>query len=433
MTYKNILYNSTYSWNPGDEFILMGVQNILKPFFPNQIPLIYNRNPDIRQSYIPKELKTMKYPLQLSKKLEEKLNILNIGFFDNSVKFDTDLSFVDLAVFAGTPENFSPRCTNLYEHIIKNKIPTLMLGIGDKMDGEPMPFMKEVIEKSNLITVRSKTILNYPWTKIRQTYYLPCPALLSVPFGEEKIISKVKNIGLCMGVSLKNTVVHTEINQETFDYISDIYPKLIKKYQDKYNFSIICHYIDELPIAHQLFDKYNIPILYSFRSTEYIEIYKKFDLVISSRVHGCGISSSLNIPNICVAHDIRSDTCEGFLSEFINCNMSFSKVEKIFNNLIQNIKQKNKALKEHKLSTFKSYQELIKSNLNLDKVEYNTNHYYPYPECPRKLSSISQIEKFSFPRNFYLFKKTRSHTGRIRIYIMGIKVFSFNRQNKHKK
>ena len=111
---KNVIYSTTRQWNPGDEFILMGVINILNEVIGEHNPIIYNRNPDIRpeigQVYLRK--KDNKYSGLVRN------DYIRMGFLDNSIKFDTDCSFADLAVFAGTPEWWDMRCENFYQHII---------------------------------------------------------------------------------------------------------------------------------------------------------------------------------------------------------------------------------------------------------------------------------------------------------------------------
>ena len=112
---------------------------------------------------------------------------------------------------------------------------------------------------------------------------------------------------------------------KTYQYQIKLYRHLLKKYKGTYNFLIICTYIDELPLAQKIFKKYNIPVYYAYDAKDYEEIYRQADLVISHRVHGCGISSSLGIPSICISHDERGETARGFLSEFITHNTPIEK------------------------------------------------------------------------------------------------------------
>ena len=315
----NIVFNATRQWNCGDEFILFGVMNIFNSVGIKYNPIIYNRNPDIRPVCGITGYRNFQLPLDYNRKHKLKYldAYLRLGFHDNSIKFNTDCSFVQMAVIAGSPENTGWRNINFFEHILKNKLPLIALGIGF-WDDCVSEYEKEIYKNSLICTVRDKKLLKYKFLQDINAIYLPCPAFLSAPLGSEKNISNVKNIGLNMGAKFKDCVLSGCIKDKTFEFCVEYYSKLIENYSDKYNFSIVCHYIDELPIIHKIFAKYNIPILYSFDAKDYFSIYSKFDFCISSRVHACGISSSLGIPNINIAHDERATTTEGFLSTIIS-------------------------------------------------------------------------------------------------------------------
>ena len=120
---KNIVYNTTRQWNPGDEFIFQGVRRVIETKFGPSNAIIYNRNPDVRPESFELALRGDKDVMNGERGDIEAY--LRYGFHDNSVKPDGDFSFVDLAVFAGTPEWTTRRCYNFFEHIVKNSTPTL--------------------------------------------------------------------------------------------------------------------------------------------------------------------------------------------------------------------------------------------------------------------------------------------------------------------
>lgn len=342
---KNILFNTTRQWNCGDEFILFGVRNILNQLIKNYNSIIYNRNPDIRAQRQGIKILSVK---KEHPKLEA---IFNIGFKDNSLKYNTDCSFIDLAVFAGSPENFGNRNNNFYYHVKKNNIPTIYLGAGGYPSKKNL--QKDIFLKSLFVSVRDKKLLEDPLYKQINAKYLPCPALLSA--SREKQIKEVKNIALVFGVPLKYCVQHNCISQATFDFICKLYKKLIQDFSDKYKFSIVCHYIDEMPLAHKLFDREKTEIFYSYDAKEYESIYSKFDFVISSRVHGCGMASSLGIPNINISHDFRSTTCDGFLSDYLYLDTDIASAIKLIEKNIANAPQKSAEIIKHKAETLKQY------------------------------------------------------------------------------
>lgn len=181
---KNIIYNTTRQWNCGDEFILRGCINIMESVVGPHNPIIYNRNPDVRPANGSEIFyRNEKLPLNYEDGNQKKLGALyRYGFNDNSVKFNSDLSFVDYAVFAGSPEWTSSRCDNFYYHIIKNQIPAIFLGIGSKYNTDIPLFMSEVIKKNVFFSFRSEELLSDSF----DCCYLPCPALQAIKIGQEK-------------------------------------------------------------------------------------------------------------------------------------------------------------------------------------------------------------------------------------------------------
>ena len=117
--------------------------------------------------------------------------------------------------------------------------------------------------------------------------------------------------------------------------------------------------VEYIETAYKEFGNENIDILYSYDSKDYIKIYKNFDLVISPRVHGCGISSSLGIPSFIIKHDDRGDTADGFLANEIFLNEEINKVFNKVDKLICNISNKNKELIEHKQTIFEMYKNVL--------------------------------------------------------------------------
>ena len=141
-----------------------------------------------------------------------------------------------------------------------------------------------------------------------------------------------------------------------------------------------------MPLAQKIFKKYNIPVYYAYDAKDYEEIYRQADLVISHRVHGCGISSSLGIPSICISHDERGETARGFLSEFITHNTPIEKVCQIIEATSSNICKKNQEIINHKKDTFNSYLSFLKDEKTLlDKPHYNQNIKINYLTLPLPL------------------------------------------------
>ncbi|MCZ4064441.1 polysaccharide pyruvyl transferase family protein [Oxalobacter aliiformigenes] len=385
MPNKFICYNTTRQWNPGDEFILFGCQNLCKAVFNNDnlYSLIYNRNPDVRpMNGITQGLRN----IRLSNNYTDDYNFtrydawLRIGFNDNSIKFNSDLSFCDLAIFAGTPEWISHRCTNFFEHILKNKLPTLILGIG--WIGNVDAFMEEVIKKTYLFTVRSRTILENDLVKKYNAIWMPCPALYCVDIKNEKKISTLKKCAIVLGTPW--TVPFAGIDKKTFNFTVETAHYLVNKYKN-IEFKFIAHYIDDIPALTNIFSKDKV--IYHYNSQTYFDIYREFDLVLSTRVYGCGIAASLGIPNINIAHDMRADTCEGFLSEIINPSYTQTEIDQVFSKYLDDsyITKSNTHLIQYKHETFRDYIKLIAENIpdkTLPKINYRENFRLPGDNLP---------------------------------------------------
>lgn len=376
---KDFIFSTTRQWNCGDEFILLGTMNIIKAAVGDFNPIIYNRNPDIRPIGLSKGFRNLKFQRGYTQNKDLCLltSYLRIGFHDNSIKYDSDLSNASMAFFAGSPETFGHRNYNFFEHIIKNNIPLMALGIG--WFGNVSSFEKEIYKKALFVSVRDEELLKHDFLKDIGAIYLPCPALQSAPREKEKKITKIKKIALGLGVKLDSSVINACIDDGTYDFSVKLYENLIKRYGNVYQFSIVCHYIDEIAVAHKIFDKYGIDILYSFDSKDYIDIYRNFDLTISPRVHACGISSSLGIPNINISHDNRAGTCKGFLSDFINLKTSIEDIYAIFEKNLAVCEEKNQDILLHKHKTMERYVNLIKKHVKYEKINYNLNtNIIPY-------------------------------------------------------
>jgi hypothetical protein len=337
---KNILFSTTRQWNCGDEFILFGCINILEKILgENFNSIIYNRHPDILHEFVNKDF------IYASS---------DLCFRDNSFKHYMDSGFIDLVVFAGTPEWSTDHCKPLYEIINKYKIPVIALGIGSEIQNEDTIF-KEEIHKFRLLTVRDHALENK--LKEYNAIYMACPSIASANIDYEKIITDVKKIALIYSGDITRSVLWNEVSNETYIYLMKLYKQILTKYSKKYKFSIVCHYADELPHATSEFPNENC--LYSYDARDYLNIYKEHDFVIGCRIHGIGICASMGIPGIAVAHDHRRGTLDGFLAELITNETDLETFFRLFDKSVLSASDKNKELLLHKQETIKKYVDLI--------------------------------------------------------------------------
>ncbi len=330
----NILFSTTRQWNPGDEFILMGCINLMKEITDFN-PVIYNKNPQIR------------YVIGWKRKLINRLfkSIFRFPlfstFYDNSIKPDSRGEWIDLVVFAGSPSWHGEPSRDLYDLIIKYNLPTIFLGIGLGQDiniQKLKQYELDVLKKALTITVRDQKASNL--LKEYHAIFRPCPALFSST--ENREIKQVNKIALIFATH--EGPIDNRVSEKVSTYLKHLYLDLIKNSQ--FEFEIICHYIDEMAEAKEQFKDHEIH--YSFDSKDYLSIYKKYDFVIGSRVHGLGIAASMGIPGVMISHDVRSDTVKGFLSSIISTNDSIEHNRSIILNKIENVHQQSIKLLEHK-------------------------------------------------------------------------------------
>ena len=356
---KNIVFSTTRQWNPGDEFILMGCINLLKQLGVDFNVLIYNRNPQIQSVSGIKKTAFSKFFKMLGIDLEEKYN----RHFDNSVNDHHDLSFIDAVVFAGSPNWYGQNNKKLYKVAHEYKMATFFMGCGLGEKKEKSSFSKlelEILTNAKAITVRDENTYNL--LRFTEAKHLPCPALFS-SLTHRNVVG-VKKIGLIFAT--EKTVVNNNISECSKKFIDKLYKALIDSFKDKYDIEFVAHYIDEVIQFKK--DYPNYEIYYSYCAKDYIDIYSRFDLVIGSRVHGIGMTASLGIPGIMIAHDMRSDTVKGFLADTLTIDMAIEDALKVIKNRIKEINVLSSNLIEHKNCIFDKYDQLLRPLLKEGKL-----------------------------------------------------------------
>ncbi|QBJ16070.1 polysaccharide pyruvyl transferase family protein [Agrobacterium sp. 33MFTa1.1] len=369
----NIIFSTTRQWNPGDEFILQGVRNVLKELEVDHCPVIYNRNPDIRPSHQDRQLfRTSKLPSDFNSQVDfvDLEANLKLGFFDNSVKPDTNCEFVDWVIMSGTPEWCSARMTDLYSLILRYNLPVMIIGVGGNCDIYHESY-REVISKSKLLTVRDHNTFKAVLKQGFSAEEIPCPALLSAKVNQELNIQNVKKIALIYHATADDSVIWNGFSSDAFNYTNSLYRRLLSDYAGQYQFSIVCHYIDEIPLARRDFP--DLEIEYSFESKDYYHIYSQFDLVVGPRVHGVGVAASLGVPGIAISHDSRGSTTKGFLAEVLSVGTPESEALAKIADMIANIASRSAILKKHKRLTMDRYKTLVRDALNDRAVSYQSS------------------------------------------------------------
>jgi hypothetical protein len=352
------LFSATRQWNPGDEFILSGARRIVDTAVGPVQPLLYDRNPDVRPSDgTTVAYRNVKRPIgEESGGIYERLSAhLRLGFFSNSVKFDSDLSYASLAVLAGSPEWATPRCWSFYDHVFRNRLPLLGLGLGSMPENIP-PFMHTALEKAAVVTTRSKTLASSELARRYGIDYLPCPALLSAPASHR--VTQVRRVGVVIGVPYADAVWANGVEPEFYERVCRALDDLFARFGSEVTFDFVLHYIDEMPVVRERFPDH--AIRYSFDSSDYFDIFSDYDLVISTRVHGCGAAASLGIPSISLGHDFRSDTTDGFLSVSVDLAADDQALNTAFESLAARVGDVSAELAVHRAATLEEYVQRVR-------------------------------------------------------------------------
>ncbi|WP_269625320.1 polysaccharide pyruvyl transferase family protein [Prochlorococcus marinus] len=318
--HKNILLSTSYGWNCGDDFIAFGVRNLLDSILPEVNYIIYNRNPDLhKQRTLYNELKIKLEDGRIFKiNLDKYINKTN-WVWDNSWHIRNNFDNIDYCIFAGTPEWFGKMVSPMVSILSETNLPVIYLGVGGFEGRENLSFenlpesCKSVLRRSKLLTTRDSQAQNL-LSKLG-SHQLPCPAL----FSSIKETPRVNNNKLKIALSTQPDLSIQPLSSKgVYDYTL----KLFSTLKEEFNCEVVCHYIDEIKEMSHL----NIPIRYSYNADDYFKIYNKYDLVITTRVHGAGASASLGVPSFVISHSKRTETVRGFLSELITPNTKINDV-----------------------------------------------------------------------------------------------------------
>lgn len=297
MNTMNILISGTSFWNPGDDFVRDGVIQILKRLFPDKKLnfLFYNFNEDFLPYNKFRGVHNMVAPGDVSKFAQ----------------------YIDLIVIAGLP--VGREIKDLYNDILKNNLQkkVILVGAGYEnfyIDRHIAEYPEiEIFKNAKVITGR--TAKKPPLFEQYNLNYnhINCPALLSVP--EIKKISldkKIEHIGFSIQIPHEMGIVNQATSKEMFELAM----KIMQSLYGEYKISLVAHHKSEYFPFLSLIRKRNLDIelLFSSFYQDYHDIYKEFDLVISTRLHACLFGLGHGIPGIVINDTGRHKHClDGFI------------------------------------------------------------------------------------------------------------------------
>ena len=347
------IFSTTRNYNPGDEFILFGIQNLLEEILGPFNIVYYNRNPAVQNFRM-----TFDKEATIGTQTTNWYQTLRTHFSEreNSWSPELDLEFADFVVFAGTPEWVGRMVEPLTSALAEFKGPILYLGLGsvavmnECTIEDLLVSDQDALKKARVITVRDSAAETF--LASLKPNALPCPSLFAAQ--AKQLTNKQKIAVSLQGIAPYNT-------QRTDTSVRDYMIQLLEKLTTQYSCSVITHYVDELPELSDIIPT-GVDLIYHADATDYINTYDNFDLVVTMRVHGAGLAAALGIPSFVVAHSHRSQTAEGFLAELVDTqeNSVDDVVARIggFDNAVRSEK-----IIKHQIVTKKQYLDLLRPAL----------------------------------------------------------------------
>lgn len=293
----NIVFSQTKQWNPGDELILEGIRSLIPK---EHTFILFNRHPFI-------DFKNRNG--------------------DNSYYYGMGNDIIDHIIFAGSPEYQTSPNNDMYSLINSHKVPFSYIGVGGRV------VINRPFGKAKLNLCRDSAAAKMP-----NGIMLPCPSIFANKQLSLQPTVKKEKITFCFQTNLRYICSPAQVVH-----------KIAVKFIEKYNTDVVCHsYPDYVEAVRRGWNAF-----YSSDSLDYHEYYKKYDLIVGTRIHGSGWGANYGIPSITIEHDDRIETAKNFGSTV--CKPDFDELEEKF--LKINIKQESEKIINLRIETVKKYLE----------------------------------------------------------------------------
>lgn len=292
MNVKNIVISGTNFWNPGDDFVRLGVIRVLKELFIGYHLnfLFYNFNAD----FFPQS---------------KFMGISNLAAKGDLNKYK---NYIDAVVITGL--SAGNEIKDLYQWVIDNGLQDRVYLIGAGYENNYVDtFIKTepeltIFKNARVITGRTKKTpgliqrMNLPYN------YINCPAILSVKNVKEIPVGKrIKKIGFSIQLPPAIGVVNHVCAQSMYALAIEALRSLMADY----DIEVIAHHKSEYFYFTNLFDRHNIqiPVLFSSFFEDLFAIYPNYDCVITTRLHASLFANGYGIPGIVLNDTARHTHC----------------------------------------------------------------------------------------------------------------------------
>ncbi|HEY0456739.1 MAG TPA: FkbM family methyltransferase, partial [Verrucomicrobiae bacterium] len=302
----NILISGTNFWNPGDDFVRDGVAHVLRELFPGRLLnlFFYNFNAD----FFPQS------------KFSGIANCVSAGDLEKC------RDSVDAIVIAGL--SAGEEIKDLYKWILENGLEdrVYLIGAGYENQYVEQHITTEpeatIFQNARVIIGRTAKAPEFMRSLPASYVHLNCPALLSVPAVKEVPAGKkIERIGFSIQLPHGKGIINQSCDQEPFELACACLEELARQYQVE----LIAHHKSEYFYFLNRLRGSNIPVIFSSFYQDLFEIYPRYDLVITTRLHASLFANGHGIPGIIINDtDRHTHTLQGFPhSVWVNTKAGF--------------------------------------------------------------------------------------------------------------
>jgi FkbM family methyltransferase len=305
---RNIVISGTNFWNPGDDFVRDGVIAVIKELFSGDALnfLFYNFNAD----FFPQN------------------KFSGIANYAAEGDLNKYRDFVDAVVIAGL--SAGNEIKDLYQWILANGLEDRVYLIGA---GYENGYVARHIESDPEATIfrNARVVLG----RTRKTpefiaragvpyHHINCPAILSVP--EVKPVSpdrQIERIGFSIQLPQGVGLVNHTCPPGQYQLATTILADLAKAH----SVEVIAHHKTEYFHFLDLLRDTGVPVLFSSFYQDLFQIYPRYDVVVTTRLHSSLFANGHGIPGIIVNDtDRHTHTLEGFPhSSWVNTREDFDR------------------------------------------------------------------------------------------------------------
>jgi hypothetical protein len=298
---KKVLFSSTLGFNPGDEVILMGIERLLAQKGFKYEKAIYNRNPAAAE--------------QRSATVNSDQDVPDYVIFSGTPEWSTEIPGISDVLSGPVAERLAPRFLArvlglrqtdrindpLLRYVLKNRIPCSFIGVGSSKRPTATHKISRILsELKDVFVVRDEQTGEV--FDVFNPAIEPCPAFFCAEDPAPR--SKISRVGFTVQAP------HSNLIRVSNDGIQTML-SAVREVQDHTGLvEVICHHSLDYEFARKQFPDLTVHLVGS--GSEMIDVYRQFDVIFSSRLHGCAAACSLGIPTYQLWHGLRMNTLELF-------------------------------------------------------------------------------------------------------------------------